>query len=146
MKLHFQLKFETKLTTNNWIGVKIVILLKYIENTNKVRNTENKAQIDIKSYPVRGNPLFIDTMSKSSSLNENNMNTQDYARWQYLIDWNTSLVQITCCYIINQHHIIIFQFNKILSHRQSIPHHLVNAMSTKPTKILKLGFCPLCLF
>ena len=36
-------------------------------------------------------PLFIDTMYKSWSLNENNSDAQDSAMWQAQINLNTSL-------------------------------------------------------
>ena len=61
---------------------------------------------------LRGSPLFIDTMGKSWSLDENNSDAPDCAIWQALISCNTSSVNTTSA----------FRSNEMLPCHQSMPH------------------------
>lgn len=70
-----------------------------------------------------GNLLFIDIMSKSWVLNENNAEAQDCAMWQDLIGWKTSSSPIICCHIIGQYHINIFRSNRILPQHRLMSRH-----------------------
>ena len=66
LRLHLQPKLQNKLATHNWTRGKIVILLKYVENT---RWRENYIKLELKNgfkaIKLRGSSLFIDTMGNS---------------------------------------------------------------------------------
>ena len=109
LSFHLQPKLETKLPTHNWTKGKMIILLKYIENTRWRENYRKWSSKWIQGYQIRG---ALNTMGKSWLSDENNSDAQDCATWQDLISWNTSSINTTST----------FWSNKMLSHHRSMPH------------------------
>ena len=62
---------------------KMVILLKYVKRTYKIERELHKMGLKnrFKGLKLEGSPLFIDTIDKSWSSDENNSDTQDCAMW-----------------------------------------------------------------